>query len=124
MCEHWKQAPLPKTLVPLAWCQHWHCSFVLRASLATAASVRLLRKNRVIFNLDQFPGLAPNSPLPSPASTGEGAAGGQGQVALAGVASSTSLVSVDALGMGGCQAVHCPRNVEGPDTSRPTAMPW
>lgn len=97
---------------------------MLRASLANAASVRLLRKNRVIFNLDQFPGLAPRSPVPGPASTREGAAGGQGQVALAGVASSTSLVPVDALDVGGCQAGHCPRNAEGPDPSHPATMPW
>lgn len=78
----------------------------------------------VLFNLDEFPGLAPRSPPPGPASTGEGAAGGQGQVALAGVASSTSLVPVDALGVGGCQAGYCPRNVERPDPSHPTAVPW
>lgn len=23
-CEHLKQAPLPKIMVPLALCQHWH----------------------------------------------------------------------------------------------------
>lgn len=71
------------------------------------------------------PGAVPWAGSPQPcASAGEGATGGQGRVALAGVASSTSSVPLGALGVGECQAGHCPRNVEGLDPSCPTAMPW
>lgn len=53
-------------------------------------------RKTVIFTLDQFPWLAPHSPVPGPASTGEKAAEGQGQVILLGETSNTSLVPMNA----------------------------